>query len=337
MANRNDRYHIPDAQLTDLAALERVDDHRFTGAMDDVVRESEAMRLRYMKQHRGRGFLTMTLGMILALCGATAFGWYFLVQFDLARAVMCMIPAVLVPFILHGWSEAPLKHYIRDYKRVFMPKMAAALGGFKFNSDRGVPREVIGKTGVVPPHDSYSAEDCFLGNYKGVKVMFSEARLYKRGHTGPVFQGIFVLLETPHKVFEGHTIITADRAMAQQSAATRWSKLTPVKIKVENPDWDRFLVYSDKPEDAALFVGEKLLKELSEAADVFNKALITAVMFRGKYIFMMVPNKGDMFEPSSVFVPVSTKQHALNCKKEIERILEIIDVFEIYKSGNLEI
>jgi hypothetical protein len=49
---------------------------------------------------------------------------------------------------------------------------------------------------------------------------------------------------------------------------------------------------------------------------------------------MMIPNKGDMFEPSSMFVPVSTKQHALNCKKEIERILEIIDVFEIYKAGN---
>jgi hypothetical protein len=333
MANKNDEYHIPPSQVTDLEAIERVDEHRFTGAMDEVVRESEAMRLRYMQKHRGRGFVTMTLGMILAVGGAVAFGWYFLVKFDLKMAVLCMIPAVMVPVFLHHWSEAPLKNYVRDYKRVFMPKMAQALGGFRFNPNKGIPREVIGKTGVVPAHDSYNAEDCFLGVYKGVRVMFSEARLYKRG-SDPVFQGIFVLLETPHKIFEGHTIITADRLMARNYATSRWGKLSQVQIKVENPNWDRFLVFSDKPEDAKLLVGEKLLKELSEAADVFNKADITAVMFRGRYIFMMIPNKGDMFEPSSMFVPVSTKQHALNCKKEIERILEIIDVFEIYKAGN---
>ncbi len=331
MADKKDEYALPPSQVTDLAAIQRVDESRFTTAMDEVVHESEAMRYRYMRQHGSRAFLTMSFGMALALLGAAAFGWFFFVEFDLFKAAMCMIPALLVPIVMHSWSEAPIKRYVRDYKKIFMPKMAAALGGFKFYPARGIPRDVIGKTGVVPAHDRYSAEDCFMGTYKGTKVIFSEARLHKGRNV--TFEGLFVLLETAHKVFEGHTIITADRAMARQSAGKRWAKLSQVNVKTENPELERFVVFSDKPDDAALLAGEKLLKELADAADVFGKAELTATFFRGKYIFMMIPHKGNMFEPSGMFIPVSTKQHALQCKREIERIMEIVDIFDLYKAS----
>lgn len=334
LPHRKKDLFAPDpAQIIDAEAIRKVDDSRFTAAMDDVVKDAEAMRLHYMKIHRQRGFISTTFGMMLAIAGAAAFGWYFFVEINFVKGALCMVPGLLAPLLLHGWAQSALKQYTRNYKRIFMPKMADALGGFKFNADRGVPRDVVGKTGVIPPHNVYKAEDCFLGLHKGVKVMFSEARLYKDGIHEPVFQGLFILLETPHRVFEGHTIITADRAMAKRSEAKRWAALKPVNIKAENSSWDRFLVYSDKPEAAALVVGEKLLKELTEAADIFDKAEMSAVMFRGRYVFMMIPNKTNMFEPSSLFVPVKTKRHAVKCRKEIERILEIIDVFEIYKDG----
>lgn len=309
------------------------DDSRFTLAMDEVVKESEDMRMRYMKRHRDRKFLTLTLGLFMALAGAAGFGWFFLIKFNLLYAALCMLPALGVPLLMHPWSESPVKRYVRDYKAMFMPKMAESLGGFRFHPERGIPRDMIGKTGVIPGHETYKVEDCFTGKYHGVKVTFSEARLINRAATAPVFQGLFVLLETPSDVFTGHTIITADRAMAKRSAGKRWAKLQPVPIQIENKDWDRFVVYSDKPEEAALLVGEKLLKELSEAADVFGKSELTAVLFRKKFIFMMIPNKTDMFEPSSMFIPVPSKLQAMTCRKEIERILEIIDVFEVYKSS----
>jgi hypothetical protein len=333
MASKKDEYEIQPSQMTDLAAIHRVDEGRFTTALDEVVRESEDMRMRYMRQHGSRAFMTMSFGMALALLGAAAFGWFFFVEFDLFKAALCMIPALLVPLLMNSWSEAPIKHYIRDYKKLFMPKMAEALGGFKFYPSRGIPRDVIGKTGVVPAHDYYKAEDCFMGSYKGAKVIFSEAQLRSGRSTDPVFKGIFVLLEAPHKVFEGHTIVTADRSMAKRSAGTRWARLSQVHVKTSNPEFERFVVFSDKPEDAMLLVGDKLLKELSEASDIFGKAELTAVFFRSKYVFMMIPHKGDMFEPSSMFMPISSKQHALQCKREIERILEIIDIFDIYKAS----
>lgn len=322
-------------QITAVEEISRVDESRFTADMDDVVNEAEDMRLRYMSRHAGRSMLTMSIGMIVALLGAAGFGWYFLVYFDIAKAALCMIPALAVPLVMHPWSEAPIKAYVRDYKTIFMPKMAKAFGNFNFHAERGISREMLGKTGVIPTHDIYRSEDCFAGNYKGVKVIFSEARLYSKSKRENVFEGVFVLLEIPNNILEGHTIITADKHMVKDYAKTRWSKLSPVEIKVSNPDWDRFDIYSDKADSAALLVGEKLLKELAEAADVFNKADLTAVLFRGKFIFMMIPYSGNMFEASNVFVPVSTKQHALNCKKEIERILEIIDVFEIYRARTI--
>src|SRR5262249_23804626 len=132
---KRDEYDISPAPAE---PIQIVDEARFTGAMDEVVRESEAMRLRYMQRHQNRGFLAMSLGMLLAVGGAAGFGWFFLVQFDLIKGLLCMLPALLIPFIMHSWTEAPVKKYLRDYKRVFMPKMADALGGFKFNPDRGI-------------------------------------------------------------------------------------------------------------------------------------------------------------------------------------------------------
>ena len=76
----------------------------------------------------------------------------------------------------------------------------------------------------------------------------------------------------------------------------------------------------------------ELLKELYEASVVFDEAELSAAFFGGKYVFLMIPYKGDMFEASNMHVPVATKQHAMHCKKEIEQILEIIDVFDLYKN-----
>ena len=58
-----------------------------------------------------------------------------------------------------------------------------------------------------------------------------------------------------------------------------------------------------------------MIKELAEAGAIFKNAPISAVMFRGKYVFLAIPYEEDMFEASNIYVPVATKQHALHCKK----------------------
>ncbi len=312
--------------------VSRAEDNDFSAQIDSLIRDAENMRLSFMKRHRTRGHITTTLGLLSITAGAGGFGWYLLVEVDIIRAIGSMLIALTIPVLLHLWSASILQDYKKSYKREFLPKLARALGGFKFHPSRGIGQKIISKTGLIPRHDIYTAEDCFMGKYKGVKVLFSEARLlHKKKYIDPIFDGVFVLLEIPNAVIEGHTILTADQQAYQKWRNTRWQKLQDVRIKTGEEEWDRFDIVSDNPEAAKLLIGERLLKELSEAADIFDNAPLSAALFRGKFVFLMIPYKGDMFEASNIHIPVATKQHAMQCKKEIEQILEIIDVFELYE------
>jgi hypothetical protein len=314
--------------------VSRAREDTFHQEIEALIRDAENMRLSFMKRHRTRSNVTMTLGLLSVTMGAGGFGWYLLVESDIISATGCMIIAVVIPAFLHVWSAAILNDYKKSYKRAFLPRLARALGGFRFHPSRGISSKIIAKTGLIPAHETYMAEDCFMGQYKGVKVLFSEARLLgKNKHAAPVFDGVFVLLEIPDASIEGHTILTADAQAYQRWKPSRWQKLQDVRIQTGQKALDRFYILSDNPDAAKRLIDERLLKELSEAADIFDNAPLSAALFRGKFIFLMIPYKGDMFEASSIHVPVATKQHAMHCKKEIEQILEIIDVFDLYRQG----
>lgn len=311
--------------------IERVEQSRFSKDMDIVIKESEDLRIKRMMQHRTRGFIAMNASILFVLLGALSAGWFFLMEGKVFVSALCLFASFVPSALVHVWAGRPIKAYKKEHKTVFMPKLAQTLNGLSFHPERGVSSKIIQKLPVIPPHDFYNAEDCFMGIYKGVKVIFSEARLYKRGREVPAFDGIFVLLETQDAVFEGHTILTADHKMVQEYESTRWSKLKKVHISVSNPKWDKFQIFSSKPESAELYVGDRLIKELAEAADIFDNAPLTAVLFGKKHVFMMIPYDKDMFEPSNLFVPVTTKDQVLRTKKEIEQLLEIVDVFDLYE------
>ena len=316
-------------------SLERRDDVRFQHETENLIKSAEDMRLQYMRKQRSRSFMAMAAGILSVLAGSVGFGWFFLMEGNLILGLTFLISGMVAPALLNLWASGPAKAYAQHYKTDFMPKMAQLLGGLKFYPNRGINHKIVKKTGVIPPHDIYNAEDCFMGVYKNVKVMVSEARLYKgkkKKKSDPVFDGIFVLLEISEKIIEGHTILTADAQLAGRAASTIWRKFTSLTIKTDNPSWNRFQIFSTKPESAKLLIGERFLKELSEAAEVFNNAPLSAVLFGGKFIFIAIPYEDDMFEASNMYVPITTKKHALQCKKEIDQILEIIDLFELYKT-----
>jgi hypothetical protein len=315
--------------------IKRRDDAQFQHDVKALLQSAEDTRMRYMRMHRGRTFTTLTLTILFVIIGGGAFGWFFLMEFKPVIAIACVLAAVFVPLLLQPWKDAPVKAYSKAYKSEFMPQMAKALGGLRFYPSRGISSKIVNKAGVIEPYKTYDAEDCFMGKYKDVKVILSEARLYAdKKRKVKTFDGIFVLLELPEKIIEGHTIITADYDMAKKYAPTRWRKFQETSIQTSNKSWDRFQIFSTKPESASLFVGERLLKELAEAADIFKKSPLSAVLFAKKYIFIAIPYDENMFEASNMNIPVATQRIALQCKREIEQIFEIIDIYEIYKSGS---
>lgn len=334
--DKKHEFDVVKKPATENAALQeliRLDEQRFTKQMDDLIAEAEEMRLKRMKQHRTLSFMAMNVSIVCLTLGVAAFGWYLLMQINISYAVLSLIVSMIFPIIAHINANAPLKAYKRDHKKKFMPKLAKALNGLEFFPERGVSEKILEKLAVIPPYETYKAEDCFMGMYKGVKIIFSEARLYsKKQKNGTVFDGIFVLLENPSDVIEGHTIITVNKKIVEAYEKTRWKTMTRVHVSPSNPEWDIFDVFSTKPEAAELFVGDRLLKELAEASIIFDKAPLTAVLFGKKYVFLMIPCEKDMFEASNMYVPVATKQYAAQFKREIEQLLEIIDVFDLYKT-----
>ncbi len=337
MKEQEEKLDTETSEGDSIQEISQVDEARFQKKVDALIEEAEDMRFSRMKQKSTRGFVALNVGILSMLLGVGFFGWFFLVKVNLVMAFISIIIAIIPPILLNIWAARPLKLYLNDHKTIFMPKLANLLNGLSYHPKRGVSAKILGKLAVIPAYDRYDAEDCFMGVYKGVKVILSEARLYSKAHKkgkDPVFDGIFVLMELPEDVIEGHTIITSNDKMVKAYQKTRWKTLKKVYISISNPDWARFEVFSNKPEAAELMVGERLLKELSEASDVFNNAPVTVSMFGKKYIFIMIPNDEDMFEASSLFVPVATNQQATKSKKEIEQILEIIDVFDLYKPAD---
>ncbi|MCB1682204.1 MAG: DUF3137 domain-containing protein [Rhodospirillales bacterium] len=332
MKDQEEQIDVRPPSADSVEEMGRIDESRFKKELDALIVEAEDMRLQRMRQNRTRSFIALNLGILSMLTGVGFFGWFFLFTGDLVKAVLCVVVSIIPPILLNIWASRPLKMYLKEHKSSFMPKLAKALNGLSFHPKRGVSEKMLSKLAILPAYDKYEAEDCFMGVYKGVKVIFSEATLTSKAHKdGPVFEGIFVLLEVPGDVIEGHTILTANDKMAKAWEKTRWKTMKRVYVSVSNPSWDRFQIFSTKPEAAELMVGERLLKELSEASDIFDQSPLSVAMFGKKYIFMMIPNDEDMFEASNLFVPVTTNQHAMQCKKEIEQILEIIDVFDLYQ------
>ena len=221
-------------------------------------------------------------------------------------------------------------------KSVFMPKLAHAMGGLKYRPKSGIKAKKLLPAKILPSFDQYNAEDCFAGTYKETKMILSEARMsHSKRKGGYVFDGIFVLLELPNKRFEGHTIISGDRQTAKRWKDRRWHDLQ--QISIGNGELaGTFEVFSDAPQDAENLARDEILTRLAEISAEFDNAPLSVSFYRGKYIFIMIPYAVDMFEPSNLYLPVTTNAQAARCKKEIDQILSIVDLLSVYKPTSSE-
>ncbi len=324
----------------DTDQVHRITDSDFDADVAKLISFGEDLRISLMQKHRTRSNIATASFILFVLAGATGFGWFLFMEGRIDLAIMCVVLSTAIPFAANAWAATPLKTYKTQYKTQFMPRLAKILGGFKFFPNRGIGKQFLSKTGVLPRFETYNAEDCFMGIYKGIKVIFSEAKLYNASSKStPVFDGIFVLLESKSDIFDSHTILTTDHKMVREYAGKRWQKLQSVKLDTSSHGDISFSAYSSKPDSAQGMIDAPLLKELAEASLIFNKAPITAITFAKRFVFIMIPYAPDMFEASDVNIPIKTKQHALTCKQEINQILEIIDVFGSFndiRQQNLE-
>lgn len=310
-----------------------VSDQAFHEDLNSVLRDSEAFRLQQMAKYRSREFLSMTATLLSVLLGGSAFAWYLLMEGNLFLAVPCMMAAIIPHIFMHPWVQEPVKTYQKLYKDQFMPRIADSMGGLQFHANRGIKRNVLAKTGIVPAHDTYSAEDCFFGHYKNAKITLSEARLLRKDKRDKMaFDGIFVLIELSKPHFEGHSVITMDPKQAQRLA----KRLQAVPLRNAPQFANHFHLLSSKPDKASILDSPELFKELQETALLFDNAALSIAFFASKYIFVQIPYENDMFEASDVFVPITNNDAAMRCKKEVEQLMSIVDIVHLYDDADIQ-
>lgn len=314
--------------------VRQVHDEEFAAAVDKLVKFAEDSRLRHSKTFDSRKRTSFGLSLLVITAASSAFLWILLMGgVDIRWAWLSLAAVIFVPVLLHMWTKQPLDAYRKEFKSALMPRMAHLLGKLKFNPTGGISLKAVAASRILPPHSIYEAEDAFMGLYKGTKMLISEARMYPGKNKDPVFDGVFVLLLTPKGKFKGHTIVTADPAMIKRYRATRWKHLSDVPF-APGVTGGKYHVYSDQPEEGAALADVDMMELLHHLNDLFEGSSVTATFFAGNRVFLMIPYDGDMFEPGDIYMPITNRSHALQCKKEIEQILSVVDVLDVYEADS---
>lgn len=293
--------------------------------LDNLLEEAEEKRLNFMQRHHTFHNIFLTMMVLGALIGGGLFAWLLLVNGQPIIASLCLLVAIIIPAGLHNLADRPIKAYKLYYKNEFLPKLATVIGKLSYSQARGISHNILEKTHIVPKYDDYHAEDCFYGDYKGVKIILSEARLFRKEKM--IFNGLFVLMELKEKKFEGISIYTTSRIMAK--------KLSEKLDEIALPSPDKLIplhAYTNKDDNTKLLQDPNLVNELEEMYRLFDDAELSASIFRGKFIFFMIPTVIDMFEAPDVHIPIRTRHGAKKCQKEVKQLLSIIDILELYKN-----
>ncbi len=298
-------------------------EQEFSEQLQYVLEYAENIRMRQMGKLRTRHFVFIFMLLACVLIGGGALAWAFLFEYNLNKGVFWLICSVLLCSATYMWSRVPLETYRKQYKVKIMPALGKALGNLKYNQKMGISRAVIQKAGIAPPHKNYHAEDCFTGRYKGVKMLLSEARLSGGNREGlPDFEGVFVMLEIRGQPFKGRVIITSDPALQRRLRHREGLK------RMRNQGFE---ILTNHPDNIKKLASDALFKELAEISALFENAPISLTFFAGKYLFLMIPSPQDLFEPSHLLVPISSHTEIVRLKKEIGKILSIIDILELYE------
>ncbi len=318
-------------QMEDVVQLE---DEKFSAEMKDLIRKAEADRLEKSKQYLSRKRLYTVSMMALLMGTSSAFVGLFLMGGDIRLALAAVPLCIIIPPLLNQWANQALKDYTTGFKATFMPEIARVMGKLTFHPTGGIGMKFMAPARILPAHTAYQAEDCFRGKYKGIALTVSEARLLgKKKKAEPVFDGVLVMLKTQPDKFKGHTIITSDHNAANNWQKSRWKSLQRVEIANGIKAGD-FQVFADNPEEAVQLADQDFMALMHKLSELFDSPPISAAFYAGNRVLLAIPCAENMFEPGDIFMPVASQSHALKCKKEVEQILHIIDVLDVYEPDN---
>lgn len=313
--------------------IRQVHDEKFAAEIEKLINFAEDSRLAKSKQYDLRRRLSFVATMIIGISASSWLIWFLLMGGSAIISWAALAVLIIAPILLHIWIKQPVKTYISNFKSNLMPRMAKLLGNLEYHPTSGISMKAVASSRLIPPHKVYKAEDAFRGVFKGVKIMISESRLYGKNDKDVIFSGVYVLLLTPKGKFKGHTIITCDDDLIKTCRSSRWKKLPEIQFN-EGIKPGLFRIYSNNAEEAKGLADEDFMELLHTLNELFGNTKVSACFYGDNRVFLSIPNDTDMFEPGNIYMPITTRSHALKCKREIEQILHVVDVLDVYEADS---
>jgi hypothetical protein len=306
-------------------------EEKISAEVKSLINKAEEMRFAKSKQYTQRQKLFVSALSFLAIGSSSNLVWALLMGGDIYLALGGIVVAIIIPLLLAGWAKSPTKEYRKNFKTEFMPALAKAIGNLDYFPTGGIAMKSMKPSGIIPPHATYTAEDGFRGKFKNNSLTISEGRLYSdKKNAEPIFNGVLVMITTPKGKFKGHTIITSDHEAIKKWANTRWKKFNSVQPREGIAAGD-YKIYANNVEEAQALADEDYMELLQRLSELFSNSLISSAFYAGNRVLLLIPSDEDMFEPGDIDMPVSSQGYALKCKREIEQILHVVDVIDVYE------
>ena len=240
---------------------------------------------------------------------------------------------------LYWWVTQPKRQYVDAYKKKMLPKIAKLFGNFTYDLNGKIDVAKMLPSKILPKHDRYESEDCFVGKYKGVDMEFCEVdfkerrRSKNRTYYVTIFKGLAILLDMKTKKFYGHTMLDKNRGKISE-----WFKEKSHKLKRANlvdPEFEKiFDVYTNDQVEARYLIDPVMMERLKGLQEEYDGESMTAAFYDSKML-VLIQSKHNYFEPADLEIPATDPRSVLSMKKEIGEILALIDRLNLYDPNAL--
>jgi len=263
-------------------------------------------------------------------------------------ALICIICGSIVFFTIEGRSAGDLaglclvgafgiwsllkKSFERKVKSRIMPKLMVAFKGFYWQQTPPVTHEEICKIKIFPKAScaNRSFDDCFVGEYRGVKIAMSECEYtISRGKsTISVFKGVVIKLKM-NKNFEGITVVRPKYAGLDDVSDLKKLKLE--KIELEDPEFNKeYNVYSTDQIESRYLLTTSFMERFKNLTLAFYSAG-TYCSFYGDSVYIAPYSYDDLFNLFGLTKPVTDSTQFTKLFEEFVSILELVDHFKLDK------
>lgn len=183
---------------------------------------------------------------------------------------------------------------------------------------------------ILPNWDRETYEDRLTGTRKGIAFDFFEARLEEKRTTRDskgrtqtkwvtVFSGQCLRFEFPRK-FHGRTLVARDAGIFNRFGGARGMDI----VKLEDPVFEKaFTVYSTDQVESRFILTPDFMQRLVDMENTFHGGRLRCAFVDGEILIAL--EGGNMFEPGSLFKPLTNPARIRELLDDFAAIFKLID------------